>query len=169
MPVLEEKELLDAAATIKHLKVHTLRSTKVLDFFRGYKLAGGGTVFSLVLCVDGYEHLHLFVDFDHGTPRSPGVQVWADFGFETGNPRNGLRADMFTHNYVNLEPNGPTRQMAHPLQVAGQHSLLADGNQKEEGHYVVRIPVMGPFVRVGVQNLDLERESIINVCGYLVS
>jgi hypothetical protein len=168
MPVLDEPERLETIAA-RDLKLHTLRSTKVLDFFRAYKLPSGGSVGSLVLCVDGYEHLHLFVDFNHETLRSPGVQVWADFGFETGNPHNGLQAEFFNHNYVNLEPNGPLNQRAHPLGVTGNSIWTMAGTTEGGGRFTVRVPVMGPFVRVGVHNLDLERECVVSVCGYLVS
>lgn len=73
---------------------------------------------------------------------------------------------MGTRRYVNLEANAPTQQTVNPVEVSGAGTW--HGGPHNTSSYVVRLPMMGPFVEVFVYN-RAPFPRMVSVWGYLVA
>jgi hypothetical protein len=106
--------------------------------------------------IDGFRFIHLYVQFPQEAFDEPPVDVGVSFAFDEG-------GTMHTRRYVNLEENLPAPQSIHFIEVSGSGSW---GGQ--ESSYIVRLPVMGPFIEVYVYNrAPIDRA--VNVWAYLVA
>ena len=109
--------------------------------------------------VDGYRYINIFVQFTQEKANEPPVDLGVIFALDA----NGL---MGARRYVNLEANLAADQPVNFINVSGAGSW--SGSPHNVSKYVVRLPVMGPFVEVFPFNrAPVARK--ISIWGYLVS
>lgn len=108
--------------------------------------------------VDGFRHVHLYVEFTQTDPEEEPVDLGVAFALDSGGA-------MGTRRYVNLEENLPGPQSTNFVSVSGQGTF--HGTQWGVSRYMARLPVMGPYLQVFVYNrADQARK--VSVRGYLV-
>lgn len=109
--------------------------------------------------IDGYSFINIFVLFDQKEANEAPVNLGVMFAFDA----NGT---MGARRYVNLEANVPATQNTNFIQVSGAGSW--HGNPHNISTYMVRLPVMGPFIQVFVENFTPLKHKV-SVWAYLVS
>jgi hypothetical protein len=109
--------------------------------------------------VDGYRYINIFVEFTQEKHDEPPVSLGVIFSFD----ENGT---MGARRYVNLEDNVPAPQPTNMISVSGEGTW--HGSPHNKSTYVVRLPVMGPFVEVFPFN-HAPKSRKVSVWGYLVS
>jgi hypothetical protein len=98
--------------------------------------------------------VHFMTDHDE-----PPVDLGVAFAFDAS-------GTMSTRRYLNLEANVPGPQNVNFIEVSGAGTW--PGSPHNTSSYVVRLPVMGPFVEVFVYNrAPFPRK--VSVWGYLVA
>lgn len=112
--------------------------------------------------IDGYRHINILVRWPLDDKR--GVELSVIFAFDS-------KGDMMSRNYVTLEENIPARFVRGRRQGVLTNYITVDGSDSwfkgvSIGTYLVRLPVMGPYIKV-IVNRGFDRR--ITVWGYLVS
>lgn len=109
--------------------------------------------------IDGYRFINIFVQFSQQAANEPPVDLGVVFAFDKSGKLGARR-------YANLEANVPGPQSTNFIEVSGSDSW--SGSPYNVSSYVVRFPVMGPFVQVFVYNrAPIKR--VVTAWGYLVS
>ena len=109
--------------------------------------------------VDGYRYINIFVKFSQETSNELPVDLGVVFAFDA-NGTMGARC------YANLEANVPGSQPVNFINVSGAGTW--HGSPHNISSYVVRLPVMGPFIEVFPFNRATVARKI-SIWGYLVS
>ena len=109
--------------------------------------------------VDRYRFINIFVQFSQKTLNEAPVDLGVIFAFDK-NGKLGARR------YVNLEANLPGPQNTNFIDVSGSGTW--HGSPHNKSSYVVRLPIMGPFVEVFVYNRESKKRTV-SVWGYLTS
>jgi hypothetical protein len=109
--------------------------------------------------VDGYRYINIFVKFTQEKGDEPPVDLGVIFALDA----NGT---MGARHYVNLEANLAASQPVNMINVSGAGTW--HGSPHNISSYVVRLPVMGPFVEVFPFNRAAVTRKI-SIWGYLVS
>ncbi|MEA2173406.1 MAG: hypothetical protein QOD00_998 [Blastocatellia bacterium] len=137
-----------------------LACTRIIKFMTDHDLpASVGSSLPPYTGIEGYHHINIFVQFSQKAANELPVDLGVTFAFDA----NGT---MSARRYVNLEANVPGPQSTNFIEVSGSGSW--HGSPHNISSYVVRLPVMGPFVQVFVYNrAPIARK--VNVWGYLVS
>ncbi len=141
------------------MPIGDLAQTRVLRLMLETEVAAG-TELSIPPYNDitGFRYINVVVRYTHEDPSQPPMDLGVEFGFD----EKGL---LTTRNYANLEENIPSPQSLTQFQVAGPES---DGTPNKVVSYVVRVPVMGPFVEVFIKNnASVNRK--VTVWGYLLA
>lgn len=133
--------------------------TDVIEFMEEREVpANTGTSVPPYTKVDGFRYVNLYVEFDQNEPDEEPVDLGASFAFDA-------RGALSARRYVNLEDNLSAPQSTNFVSVSGQGSF--HGTQTNVSRYIVRLPVMGPFIQVFVYN-RANRPRKVTVRGYLV-
>ena len=109
--------------------------------------------------VDGYRHINIFVRFTQEKADEPPVDLGVVFAFDK-------QGTMGARRYVNLEENVDAPQTPNFIEVSGRNTW--HGSPHNISTYIVRLPVMGPFVEVFVYNRAPVKRRV-SVWGYLVA
>ncbi|MBV9211463.1 MAG: hypothetical protein JOZ52_12570 [Acidobacteria bacterium] len=109
--------------------------------------------------IDGYSYINIFVRFDQKEANEAPVNLGVMFAFDA----NGT---MGARRYVNLEANVPAIQNTNFIQVSGAGSW--HGSPHNISTYMVRLPVMGPFIQVFVENFTPLKHRV-SVWAYVVA
>ncbi|MFC1606376.1 hypothetical protein ACFL47_00275 [Candidatus Latescibacterota bacterium] len=109
--------------------------------------------------IDGYRHINIFVQFSQTAADEPPVDLGVIFAFNT-------KGTMGARRYVNLEENLSGPQSTNFIEVSGRGSW--HGSPHNISTYMVRLPVMGPYVEVFIYNRAPIKRTV-SVWGYLVS
>jgi hypothetical protein len=109
--------------------------------------------------VDGYRYINIFVKFSQEKADELPVDLGVIFALDA----NG---SMGARRYVNLEANVAASQPVNMINVSGAGTW--HGSPHNISTYVVRLPVMGPFVEVFPFNRGAVTRKI-SIWGYLVS
>lgn len=142
------------AATRGQAQCSAAVPTRIIPVFNSRSLSGHTGTTSGALNVRGCRFVNIFVQYrDSATPNPqpgpiPSVSLGALFQLDAG-------SDMRSRMYVNLEGNIPALQNVNFIAVAPTGPFTSTvGTQilRESGNYIVRIPVMGPFVVVSPFN-----------------
>ena len=112
--------------------------------------------------IDGYRHINILVRWPLDDKR--GVELTVIFAFDS-------KGDMMSRNYVTFEENIPARIVRGRRQGVLTNYITVDGSDSwfkgvSISNYLVRLPVMGPYIKVIVSR-GYDRR--ISVWGYLVS
>jgi hypothetical protein len=121
--------------------------------------AVSGTTTGLYTNIDGYRYINIFVRFNQQSADEHPVDLGVGFAFDS----NG---DMAAGRYVNLEENLSSQQHINFISISGDGSW--NGSQAGTSTYIVRLPVMGPFIQVFPFNRALSTRTV-SIWGYLVS
>lgn len=139
--------------------------TKIIDFLVKKKVpANLGIDAGGVTAIDGYRYLNIFVTFTaarrQSTPLKP-IDLGVVFCLDA-------TGQIAARSYVNLEANLPGPQGLNFIDVSSGAMLSSSLGTGSIDSYIVRVPVMGPFVRLFVYNRE-PIERTVTVKGYLVS
>ena len=124
--------------------------TRIIPVFNSRLLAPHTGVSVGAANVTGCRFINIFVQYrDSATPNPqpgpiPSVSLGALFQLDA-------RSDMRSRMYVNLESNLPSLQNVNLIVVSPKGpftSTVGTEILRESGNYIVRIPVMGPYVVV---------------------
>lgn len=128
--------------------------TRIIPVFNPRNLAPQTGTTSGAINVTGCRFINIFVQYrDSASPNPqpgpiPSVSLGAQFQLDN-------RSDMRSRMYVNLESNLTSLQNVNFIVVAPTGpftSTLGTQILRESGNYIVRIPVMGPFVVISPFN-----------------
>jgi|GEM_PF-705815 len=109
--------------------------------------------------IDGYSFINIYVKFSQKAANEAPVNLGVVFALDAAGAIGARR-------YVNLEANVPALQNTNFIQVSGAGSW--SGSPHNISTYIVRLPVMGPFVQVFAENFTpLARK--VSVWAYLVA
>lgn len=136
----------------------TFAETKVLEILPVQSLPSKIPVKSKPIKIDGFRYINIYVQADGLGSSSDFVDLRVEFGLDD----RGLGK---ANCYVNLEANLSSQQKINPINVSGNGMWLGRGG----GCYIVRLPVMGPYVEVSVTNQTNNPEIKGRVWAYLVS
>lgn len=133
--------------------------TDVVELLTDHEVAANiGTSVPPYTKIDGFRYINLYVEFTQKKPEEEPVDLGVTFAFDE-------QGTMSARHYVNLEENLSGPQSTNFISVSGQDAF--HGTQWGVSRYMVRLPVMGPFIQVFVYNrADQARK--VNVWGYLV-
>lgn len=133
--------------------------TDIIKLLTDHKVpANVGTSVPPYTRIDGFRYINLYVQFTQKESDEDPVDLGVMFAFDDA-------GTMATRCYVNLEENLSGPQSTNFISVSGQGAF--HGTQWGVSRYMVRLPVMGPFIQVFVYNrADIPR--VVNVWGYLV-
>jgi len=107
--------------------------------------------------VDGHQYINIYVTFDQMTANEPPLNLGVIFALDASGAMGARR-------YVNLEANVPHLQGTNFIEISGREAW--SGNPHNVSHYMARLPVMGPFVRIlAYNNAAVDRK--VSVWGYL--
>lgn len=134
--------------------------TKVIKFMTDKQIGPNiGTSTGTYTEVDGFRHINIFVKFTQETANEAPVNLGVTFAFDQA-------GTMMAGHYVNLEPNVQTPTTTHSIDVVGSGTW--HGTQWKISSYIVRLPIMGPYVQVFVYNFTpIARK--VSVWAYLVA
>lgn len=110
--------------------------------------------------IDGYRYINIFVQFSQHKATEPPVDLGVVFALQT-NGQFGARC------YVNLEENLASSQSTSFIDISGGGRTF-HGSPYDISSYLVRLPVMGPYVQVFPYN-RARVERTVSIWGYLVS
>jgi len=134
--------------------------TSVIKFATDLEIpASAGVGLAQYTKIGGYRHINIFVEFTQQTVREQPVDLGVIFAFD----KNG---DMGARCYVNLEANLPGPQSVNFINVSGSGAW--HGSQQAKSSFMARFPVMGPYVKVFINNRAPVKRKV-SVWGYLVS
>ena len=109
--------------------------------------------------VDGYRYINIFVRFTQEKADELPVDLGVVFAFDA-------QGTMGARRYANLEENVAPPQPVNMINVSGAGTW--HGSPHNISTYVVRLPVMGPFVEVFPFNRGKTTRKV-SVWAYLVS
>ena len=109
--------------------------------------------------VDGYRYINIFVRFTQEKADELPVDLGVIFAFDA-------QGTMGARRYANLEENVAAPQPVNMINVSGAGTW--HGSPHNISTYVVRLPVMGPFVEVFPFNRGKTARKV-SVWAYLVS
>lgn len=134
--------------------------TKVLQLLTDREIsANTGMSMPPYTKIDGYRYINIFVKFNQEEADEEPVDLGVIFAFD----KNG---EMGSRRYVNLENNLGSPQNVQFIEISGRGSW--HGSQWKISSYMVRFPVMGPYIEVFVYNrAPVHRK--VSVWAYLVS
>ena len=134
--------------------------TKIIKFYTDRTVAPNiGISSGIYTNVDGYRYINIFVKFTQEIANQAPVNLGVMFAFDEA-------GTMGAGHYVNLEPNLQTPTASHPLDVQGSGTW--HGDQWKTSSYVVRLPIVGPYVQVFIYNFT-PTERKVSVWAYLVA
>jgi hypothetical protein len=133
--------------------------TKVIKIMTDHEvLSSKGITSGGYFSIDGYRFINIFVQFSQEKEDELPVDLGLMFAFnETGTL--GARC------YVNLEENLAGLQSTNVIEVSG--SGCWHGGEWKISSYVVRLPVMGPFIQCFVYN-RATFPRVVSVWAYLM-
>jgi hypothetical protein len=109
--------------------------------------------------IDGYRYINIFVRFSQQSANEPPIDLEVVFAF-------GCNAEMGSGHYVNLEQNLSSSQITNFIRISGSGTWA--GSPENTSAYIVRLPVMGPFVNVFPFNRATVTRTV-SVWAYVVS
>lgn len=133
--------------------------TSLVEFMADEDLAGSGELHSGYKSINRFRYINIMVRFRQKESDQTGVGLAIVFAFDA-------KGHMASGHYVNLEENCSAPQSPNLIHISGGNAWL---NIEERYYsYLVRLPVMGPFVEVIAHNGGKIGKSV-TVQGYLVS
>lgn len=134
--------------------------TKVIQFLNGIEVpANVGTSAGLYQSVDGFRFINVLVQFSQEQRSELPVDLGVMFAFDAS-------GKMGARHYVNLEENLSRPQPTHMIEITGNDTW--HGNPYNISTYVARLPIMGPFAQVIVNNRATVKRTV-TVWAYLLS
>ncbi|HWQ20007.1 MAG TPA: hypothetical protein VN455_09545 [Methanotrichaceae archaeon] len=134
--------------------------TRVVKFMVAYDVPpNAGASVPPYTEVDGYRYINIFVRFSQQAAEEQPVDLGVIFAFDADGTMGARR-------YINLEANIPAPQVTHFVEVSGTGTW--HGSQAGMSSYMVRLPVMGPFVQVIAYNRAPIKRTV-SIWAYLVS
>ncbi len=138
----------------------SMACTKIIKFMTDREIpANTGISLPPYESVDGYRFINIFVQFTQLLPTELPVNVGVIFALDANGSLGARR-------YVNLEANVPGPQPTNFIDVSGAGTW--HGSPHNMSSYVVRLPVMGPFVEVFPFNTAATVRKV-TIWGYLTS
>lgn len=141
------------------LEVNALATTEIIHFLTDGEVSENGYIQPPCKRVDGYRYINLFVKFDQAAADDPPVDLGVVFAFDTD-------GSMGARCYVNLEGNVAAPQATNFIDISGKGAW--SGKPWDVSTYIARIPVLGPFITIFVENRASVKRTV-SVWGYLVS
>jgi|SRR3977135_3782579 len=134
--------------------------TKIVKFTTDHEIAPSSSIGLMPrIEIKGYRHINIFVQFNQLALDEAPVDLSLIFGFDT-------KGTMAARRYLILGSNASGSQDASFIEVSGSGSW--QGAPHNISSYLVRLPVMGPFVEAVLHNrAPIERT--VSVWAYLVS
>ncbi len=133
--------------------------TNVVRFFEDRDVPANTGIGSVLTNIDGYSYINIYVKFNQKTANEAPVNLGVMFSLDAAGTMKARR-------YVNLEANLPAQQNTNFIQVSGAGAW--HGSPHNISAYIVRLPVMGPFVQVFAENFTpLARK--VSIWAYLVA
>jgi hypothetical protein len=134
--------------------------TQVIKIMTDHEVsASKGITSGGYVSIDGYRFINIFVQFSQEEEDEMSVDLGLMFAFNEAGTL-GARC------YVNLEKNLQGPQSTNVIEVSG--SGCWHGGEWKTSSYVVRLPVMGPFIQFFIYN-RAAIPRVVSVWAYLVS
>ena len=110
--------------------------------------------------ITGFRYINLFVRYIHEDPAEPPLDLSVEFAFDEKGLMTTRRHAIVENRTLSSEP-----QTLSPVTVVGPES---DGTPNQVVTYVLRVPIMGPFIEVFTNNRASVKRKV-TVWGYLIA